>query len=139
MSGTPLPYGPNTPIIRQFLVRLAGLSRSDRLDIVATYARQQDTVEFQRAEALLATTMERSGRTEARDALSGPLFQLLRNSPASSGTVASPEDEATVEDLDPVAEPALAALLALVVQDLLPEDAFHQLTAACARVLPIDG
>ena len=112
-----LPYGPNTAVIRRFLVRLAGLGSGDKATVVARYGELTRTKAWEAAETLLATAIERSGRDPQRDALSGPLLQLVR--PADATATIS-EDDALAQ-LDPVAEPALAALLALMVRDLLPE------------------
>lgn len=127
MESPTLPYGPHTAAIRHFLVRLAGLSRSDRAQAASAYAAEQCTPEFQRAESMLATAMERSGRAEARDALSGPFLQLVRRTDAT--------DDTAPDALDPIAEPALAALMALLVRDLLTADVFTRLTAPMATVL----
>ena len=114
-----LPYGPNTAVIRRFLVRLAGLGSGDKAAVVARYGDLTRTRAWEAAETLLATAIERSGRDAQRDALSGPLLQLVRPAVA---TATISEDDALAQ-LDPVAEPALAALLALLVRDLLPESA----------------
>jgi hypothetical protein len=124
-----LPYGPNTAVIRRFLVRLAGLGSGDKAAVVARYGDLTRTKAWETAESLLGTAIERSGREPQRDALSGPLLQLVR--PAEATATIS-EDEALAQ-LDPVAEPALAALLALMVRDLLPEAVIATLVA------PFDG
>lgn len=134
-----MPYGPQTVAVRQFLVRLAGLSRSDRAQVVAAYITQQQSAVFQQAEDHLAIVMERSGREDARAALSGPLLQLVKREPATATGGPEAESGEDLEALDPVAEPALAALLALLVRDLLPDEAFRALTAPMALVLPFDG
>ncbi|GAB1344979.1 hypothetical protein [Gemmatimonas sp.] len=117
------PYGPNTAMIRRFLVRLAGLGTADRVAVVERYQTRSASVEWHTAEALLATTIERSGRDAARDALSGPLLQLVR--PAHAQAAANEDD--WLSALDPIAEPALAALLGLLVSDLLSAPALHTL------------
>lgn len=128
------PYGPGTASIRRFLVRLAGLGTLDRAQVVARYETQSRTRTWQAAEAVLATTVERSGREPQRDALSGPLLQLVR----PSGAVASVDEDEALAQLDPVAEPALAALLALLVKDLLPEDMLTTLLEPFAGVITVD-
>lgn len=130
MSGSTLPYGPETPAIRRFLVRLAGLGMSDRQAIVDAYAGITSTRAYDAAEAELAQAIERSGRESARDALSGPLLQLVRGR-------AVPSDGSEDEALDPVAEPALAALLALLVRDLLDARVFDTLYRACEALVPL--
>jgi hypothetical protein len=42
-------------------------------------------------------------------------------------------------DLDPIAEPALAALMALVLSDVLPPDVFDELTRAVATAMSISA
>lgn len=136
-TGT-LPYGPNTVAIRRFLVRLAGLGTEARTQVTAAYAAQATTRAWVLAETALATAIERSGREPQRDALSGPLLQLVQRD-ANGATdpaipaAASDDEDRVMETLDPVAEPALAALLTLLVHDLLD-------SAQVARLLaPFDG
>ncbi|MBL0940957.1 MAG: hypothetical protein IBJ03_18880 [Gemmatimonadaceae bacterium] len=118
------PYGPNTSAIRQFLVQLAGLGTSDRARVVAAYEHTAATANWQRAESRLAAVIERSGREASRDALTGPLMQLVRHSTTPTALSDNASDAEVMATLDPVAEPALAALLALLVRDLLSaEDA----------------
>lgn len=123
------PYGPNTADIRRFLVRFAGLGVADRAAVVARYAQLSGTPAWQTAESQLATAIERSGREPQRDALSGPLLQLVR--PAEVMATLSADD--ALAQLDPVAEPALAALLALLASDLLAAE------AVAVLVSPFDG
>lgn len=123
------PYGPNTVPIRRFLVRLAGLGLTQRLAVVEQYQKLVALAEWHAAEGALSTAIERSAREGFRDALSGPLLQLVRptNVPAST------DDDEWLNTLDPVAEPALAALLGLLVSDLLPAQTLHTL------LTPFDG
>ena len=130
-----LPYGPNTAVIRRFLVRLAGLGSGDKAAVVARYGELTRTKAWEAAETLLATAIERSGRDPQRDALSGPLLQLVR--PADATATIS-EDDALAQ-LDPVAEPALAALLALMVRDLLPEAAVGTLMEPFAGIVEAEN
>lgn len=130
-----LPYGPNTASIRRFLVQLAGLGSTDKAAVVARHAQLSRTTAWEAAESLLATAIERSGREAHRDALSGPLLQLVR--PAGATATIS-EDEALAQ-LDPVAEPALAALLALMVRDLLPAETEGALLAPFDGVVEVDS
>ena len=123
-----LPYGPQTAAVRGFLVRLAGLSAADRAAVVARYDVVVATRAYQIADTRLGDVISRSGREEARDALSGPLLQLVKK-PGSAGT---PELE-----LEPIAEPALAALLALMVRDLLDDATLHSLTDAFSEAIPL--
>ncbi|MCC6242485.1 MAG: hypothetical protein IT353_06565 [Gemmatimonadaceae bacterium] len=130
MSGSP--YGPATVDVRRFLVRLAGLGASARADVVARYAEVCDTPAFIAAEATLGETIARAGRTDARDALGGPLLQLVQRAPRTE----LPASEIDIDALDPIAEPALAALLALMVRDLLSAECAATLYAPFADVIP---
>jgi hypothetical protein len=124
------PYGPGTPLVRRFLVQLAGLGAEARHRVVANHAEVVETAAFAAAEVALGETIERAGRTDARDALAGPLLQLVRRVDSAAATA----DE--LATLDPIAEPALAALLALIVADLLPADEVGRLYAPFNAVIP---
>lgn len=129
------PYGPETAAVRRFLVRLAGLGATDRATVVARYETIAATRAYEAADARLGEVITRSGRDEARDALSGPLLQLVkRPTPDVSPAVDAEADIA----LDPIAEPALAALLALMVRDLLDDATVQLLTDAFADTIPAD-
>lgn len=125
------PYGPNTAGVRRFLVQLAGLGKDDRGLVVERYTQVSATLTWRAAEQQLATAIERSGREPQRDALTGPLLQLVR--PVNAPAPATEDDALAL--LDPVAEPALAALLALMVEELLPPDAVETLCAPFAGVI----
>lgn len=124
-----LPYGPHTAAIRGFLVRLAGLGASDRAGVVARYEAIAGTRAYVAADARLGEVITRSGREEARDALSGPLLQLVKR-PVPDAS------EAAELELEPIAEPALAALLALMVRDLLDDASVRLLTDAFSDTIP---
>lgn len=140
------PYGPNTARVRRFLVRLAALSTGERNAVVARYADVAGTRAFAAAERALADIIEGAGRTAARDALAGPLLQIVR---ATSGAMpadapgaslpdapdASPSD--APPDLDPIGEPALSALLALLVEDQLRDDHRGLLFTAFEEAIPL--
>lgn len=129
-----LPYGPQTAAVRGFLVRLAGLGSADRNAVVARHAAIANSRAYEAADALLGETITRSGREEARDALSGPLLQLVKRPSATP----QPDDASDlVVELEPIAEPALAALLALMVRDLIDAESLRLLTDAFADTLPI--
>lgn len=128
-----LPYGPNTAEVRRFLVQLAGLGTADKAGVVARYATLSATPAWHAAESALATAIERSGREPQRDALSGPLLQLVRR-PDATATVS---EEAALAQLDPVAEPALAALLAIMMRDVLPGEAVGVLVAPFEGVIGV--
>ena len=108
-----------TPIVRRFLVQFAGLGASSRARIVTRYASLSSSRDFSHAEQALASTLERSGRTAERDALAGPLLQLVRRPPRVSDEQTSTASGDDLEHFDAVAEPALAAVLVLLVADLL--------------------
>lgn len=127
------PYGPETAAVRRFLVRLAGLGATDRAAVVARYETIAATRAYEAADARLGEVITRSGREEARDALSGPLLQLVKRPTPD----VSPASDAEAEiALEPIAEPALAALLALMVRDLLDDATVQLLTDAFADTIP---
>ena len=72
------PYGPNTAPVRRFLVQFAGLGAGARAQVTQAYAAQSATRAWAVAESALAHAIERSGREAQRDALSGPLLQLVQ-------------------------------------------------------------
>jgi hypothetical protein len=150
LSPGPETYGPNTAAIRRFLVRLAGLGIEARSRVTDAYAAEVSTRAWVLAETALATAIERSGREPQRDALSGPLLQLVQRdrgaaatataatATAATATAAEATDEDRVLDtLDPVAEPALAALLALLVCDLLDGAQLARLMAPFEGVIAL--
>ncbi|MBY0491429.1 MAG: hypothetical protein K2R93_16455 [Gemmatimonadaceae bacterium] len=126
-----LPYGPQSAAVRAMLVQLAGLGAADRARVVAAHTALCTTRAWVTAERQLAETMARSDREAYREALSGPLLQLVRVPDAPTPQT----EEEALATLDPVAEPALAALLAVLVQDLLPPDTVRTLCAPFADVL----
>lgn len=128
-----IPYGPNTPAVRRFLVDFAGLSQSDRANVVARYTQLSADNAWQQAERELGRVIVASGRESAQQALAGPLMQLVRRA-APAAAADSAQDEAP--ELDDVAEAALAALLTLLAQDLLSVEQRRTLLAPFADVLP---
>ena len=128
-----MPYGPNTPAVRRFLVDFAGLSQSDRAEVVARYTTLSADSAWQLAERELGRVIVASGRESAQQALAGPLLQLVRR--ASTHNNAELTDDADVE-LDDVAEAALAALLALLAQDLLSAEHRRTLLSPFLFTLP---
>jgi hypothetical protein len=129
------PYGPMTPSVRAFLVRFAGLGHEDRARVTATFDLQCTSRAWQVADRALGEVIEQSGRTDERDALAGPLLQLvLASDPPVEVDLEADVDEEAV--LDPVAEPALAALMALLVRDLLSPHHFTTLYAPFADTIP---
>lgn len=127
------PYGPQTAAVRSFLVRLAGLGAADRDAVVTRHAALADSPRYRRADATLGDVITRSGREAARDALTGPLLQLVKRQAALTDA-----DQGDTDDiaLDPIAEPALAALLALLVRDLLDDDTVRLLSDAFSDTIP---
>ncbi len=138
-----LPYGPATAAIRRFLVALAALDLEAHDAVVERFAALSRSAGFSAADALLGEIIERSGRVDARDALSGPLLQLVRDRDGSGTEPAKdpedPKDPDAPVALDPIAEPALAALMALLVQDLLPTGTAEILYGAFAAAIPLDS
>jgi len=135
-----LPYGPQTAAVRGFLVRLAGLGAADRAAVVSRYDAVSTTRAYEAADARLGDVITRSGREEARDALSGPLMQLMKR-PVAAITEATSTDTDTDTDteleLEPIAEAALAALLSLMVRDLLDDATVRLLTDAFSDTIPL--
>lgn len=131
--------------MRHFLVQLAGLGHSARTEVVAAHLKRVALPAFYAADTALADTIARSGRDDARDALAGPLLQLVQLKDGAGHAAASTLNAVSAEghgddplsDLDPIAEPALAAALALLVSDVLPMDAFTELYAPFASVIPV--
>ena len=112
--GRPAPvYGPATPQIRRFLVQLAGLGAEARSGVVDRFHSVMHTPDFASAESAMGLAIERGGRVDARDAVAGPLLQLVRDANRT-------DEDDPLASLEPIAEPALAAVLALLVSDLLP-------------------
>lgn len=146
-----LPYGPATAPIRRFFVALAALEIEPHDAVVRRFASQSESSAFLAADATLGEIIERSGRTDARDALFGPLLQLVRDRDVAEQAVAEDAvaDEAVADEavaeantpvpLDPIAEPALAALMALLVHDLLSAATLATLYAAFAEAIPLDS
>jgi len=89
----------------------------------------QGTDDLVAADRLLGTAIERSGRTDARDAIVGPIVQLM------SGH----EERLAVEPglgVDDLAEAALAAALALIARDVIPREAFEVLYQPFESLVP---
>ena len=121
------PYGPQTLAIRRFLQRLAALPAAEWDAAAARFASLQGTPRFAAADRALSAAVAATGREPERDAALGPLLQLVAVGDA-------PEGEAP--ELAPVAEAALAAVLALLVRDVLPATAFATLYGPFAEVVP---
>ncbi|HET7457672.1 MAG TPA: hypothetical protein VFJ74_08445 [Gemmatimonadaceae bacterium] len=145
----PLPYGPNTDAVRRLLQRLAAAPAEAWDAAAAHYEALARTPRYAAAERALATAVTAAGRERERDAIVGPLVQiagdaaervLRATSAARPGTPtphASPED-AEDESANRFAEPALAAALALVVRDVLPQSAFEALYEAVGGMVRVE-
>ncbi len=116
------PYGPHTAQVRDFLRALSALGQGEHDAIVDAWRAHAETPGFRRAERVLGELLARTGREAERDAAAGPLLQMVR----------VPDEP---DAIDPIAEPALAALMALVIRDVLPPDDFDALTAPVATLL----
>jgi hypothetical protein len=121
-----LPYGPNTPAVRRFLQRFAALDARQWDEAAAAFAALEGTPRFRAADRALGLAIERTGRTTERDAVVGPLLRIAR---PAEGTDEPP----------PVAAAALAAVLALLMRDVLDEPTFAALYAPFAALVWIDA
>jgi nucleoside-diphosphate-sugar epimerase len=139
LTATQPSYGPQTDAVRRFLQRLAVLDAEARARVVAEWMAHRDDASFRRAERVLGEVMARSGREAERDAAAGPLLQMLRVPRTETKETASSSPDDPLAALDPIAEPALAALLALLVRDLLPADTFRALVTPLASLVPDAG
>ena len=127
------PYGPNTAAVRRFLQRLAGKPATDCIAAARTYLALQGTAEFAVADRALGHALETSGRTDARDAVVGPLVQLMAGH--ASKLDADITGGLTVDDL---AEAGLAAALGLIVGDIVPGPVLELLYRPYAGIIPIE-
>lgn len=119
------PYGPQTAQIRTFLRELAALDVAQHDEVVTRWTAHMATPAFVRADRQLGDVLVRAGREAERDAAAGPLLQMMR----------SAEADTSRETLDPITEPALAALMALLVRDLLPADSFAAVTSPLREIV----
>ena len=133
-SSTPAaPYGPQTLEIRRFLQRLAALSSAEWDAAAARFDALQGTGRFAAADRALSAAVAATGREPERDAVLGPLVQLVALPGADAAAGDAPDAEPA---LAPVAEAALAAVLALLVRDVLSASAFATLYGPFAEVIP---
>jgi len=121
------PYGTNTQAVRRFLQRFAALDTRQWEEAAATFEALERTPQFVAADRTLGLAIERADLVAARDAVLGPLLQLVR---PSDGDAASPH---------PVAPAALAALLALVARDALDGPTFATLYRPFDALVPLDA
>jgi hypothetical protein len=117
--------------VRHFLQRLAAQPPVVWLAAAGHYARAREAPAHRRAEHALAAAVAALQREAQRDALVGPVVQLARR---AAGLSPGQPDDAEVERL---AEPALAATLALLVSDTLPRAHVAQLYGAFDGVIPL--
>ena len=132
---SPLPYGPNTPVVRRFLQRLAGKPASDCAGAARTYLSLQGTPALTAADRALGDALESHERIEARDAIVGPIIQLM------NGHAARLESDPALAEvsLDDMAEAALAAALGLIAGDIIPADALEVLYRPYAGIIPLES
>lgn len=116
-------------------------------DVLRRFEAVGGTDAYHVADAAVGGIIERSGRGDARDALGGPLMAMMRlpepsdvpdavESPSVSPAASDNDGDAALSALDPVAEPALGALLALLVRDLLTAAQFNVLYEPFATAIP---
>ena len=126
------PFGPQSAEIKRFLRDLAALSPEQHDEVCAAWSVLRQTPAFARADRALGEAMVRANREAERDAAAGPLVQMLRLEAGSHDPSKASDDTA---NLDPIAEPALAALMALVVRDVLPNDVFAELVRPLSKLV----
>ena len=127
-------YGPNTPAVRRFLQRLAGKPAADCIAAARIYLSLQGSPEFSAADRTLGRALETSGRTDARDAVVGPLVQLMSGH-AERLEAAADGSGITTDDM---AESALAAALGLIVGDVIPAGTLEVLYRPYAELIRLE-
>ena len=125
------PYGPQTTRLRHFLQRLSAQPTVVWLAAARAHERLAATSAWQRADRALGQAIDRHGRTAERDALVGPLLQIAEHAAAPVA-----DDPEAVERM---AEPALAAALALLIADQLDAAHVETLYAPFAGAIPRDS
>ena len=133
MRSENLVYGPNSALIRRFLQHLAALDTDSERQATSRYGRLSPSAKFAAAELALAVLLSKAGREQERDALAGPLLLLVQERASTANS-----EHGTVALLRPVAEPALSALLALLMRDLLPPGDFAALYEPFAVAIPFE-
>ena len=123
------PYGPNTAVVRRFLQRFAALRPQEWEQAATEFERLQGTRAFAAADRALEAAVRGAGREDARDAVAGPLVQLVQRAGEPGAEPA----------MHAVAESALAALLALIARDVLPSSAFATLYAPFSELVPVSA
>jgi hypothetical protein len=131
-AGDRWPYGPNTAAVRRFLQRLAALAPDEWAAATQAFSVAEGTPAFRRADRALAAAVPAAGREAERDAALRPLTQLLR----AGDDAAGPGGPGA--DFDPIAPAAVAAVLGLVMRDVLAQDAFETLYGPFRELIPIE-
>lgn len=111
--------------MRRFLQRFAALDAEAWAAAGARFLAAEGTAAFRTADRALGIAVERSGRAAERDAVLGPLRQVV-------GRIGEEDD------VEAVTAAALAAVLALVVADVLDEGAFDVLYEPVAALVPLE-
>lgn len=129
----PAPYGPNTAMVRRFLQRLAGKPVGDCVAAARAYLSLQSAPEFASVDRALGAAIDGADRGDARDAVVGPIVQLM-----GTHSERLSQGETAGIGADDLAEAALAAALALIARDLLPEPTFELLYGPYRGLIPLD-
>ncbi len=140
------PYGPHTADVRAFLRDLASMSEDAMVVVCGQWERLRSQTEFARADRTLGETIVRADREAERDAAAGPLLRMMRAREAARSGADSDDNTAdsgrtdtlAEQPLHPISEPALAALMALIVRDLLPREVFAVLTSPLRDIVAAD-
>ena len=98
-----------------------------------TYLSLQGTTDLAAADRTLGHALETSGRTDARDAIVGPIVQLMAGHADKPG-IADGTVGVTVDDM---AECALGAALGLIVGDVIPASMLEVLYRPFAGLIPL--
>ncbi len=133
-SQTAQPYGPQTPLVRAFLQKLAAQPALVWLAAARRYEAIAATPAGRQADRGLGGAIQRSAREEARDALIGPILQMAKRAADSAAL-----DSSDSQEVERLAEPALAAALALVVADRIGEAQRELLTSAFGPAIPAEA
>lgn len=128
------PYGPQTPLVRAFLKQLAAQPALVWLAAARRYEAIAATPAGRQADRGVGSAIERSAREPARDALIGPILQMATRAADSAAL-----DSSDRQEVERLAEPALAAALALVVADRLGQAQRDLLTSAFGFAMPVEG
>ena len=126
-----LPYGPNTLAVRRFLQRFAALAPDEWAAAARAFAAAERSPRFRGADRQLAAATAGAGREGERDAALRPLAEIVR----APGSDPSPDAEPS---LDPVAPAAVAAVLALIMRDVIAAETFDTLYAPFAALIPVE-